>query len=549
MSLDNQTDKNEKTRADMAARLASLDDSAPQNESAAAPEGDPIDSIGAHDTFVSEAPAEFATISAPGVVAGANDGGSPAPEARRKRSKLWIIPVVIVALLAAGYLGGAFYFNDHCLPNTTVDGADVSLKSKAEVASSIESEVSGYAIAVTGDGVELSLSASDLSLGYDGDAYASDVMSRTSAWSWPVELTKTRTYQLQKTVSYDREKVVSALAPFVDESKSAAEATVKNASISYDGASKSFVLNNSGDTHFLNGDAAAEKICSALSSLKTSVELGDDCMSDGDDLSKSVVEANSYLAAAPTLTLTGTTVTEVSADQIASWLKIGDDLSVEIDSDAVTTWCTGDLSKACDTVGASRTYTRPDGKSVTVSGGTYGWNINGADTATQIVDALKSGQKTTIEIPTYSSAATYTPGGQDWGNRYIDVDLAEQHARMYDDSGNLIWESDIVTGDATKSYDTPCGVYTMNSNRASNNVELRGKIDASTGEPEYISYVDYWMPFIGNSYALHDASWRSRFGGTIYQGNGSHGCVNLPVDKAAEIFNLCSVGDIVVVHN
>ena len=36
------------------------------------------------------------------------------------------------------------------------------------------------------------------------------------------------------------------------------------------------------------------------------------------------------------------------------------------------------------------------------------------------------------------------------------------------------------------------------------------------------------------SYGLHDATWRDSFGGTIYQTNGSHGCVNLPY-KMAEI--------------
>ena len=59
----------------------------------------------------------------------------------------------------------------------------------------------------------------------------------------------------------------------------------------------------------------------------------------------------------------------------------------------------------------------------------------------------------------------------------------------------------------------------------------------------------YWIPFIGNSWALHDANWRSRFGGDIYQYAGSHGCVNLPADKAKELFGLCKVGDVVVVHN
>lgn len=508
MSPEAQNPKTEKTRVAMASRLAQLDTI--QVDEPARPSGD--------------------------------EGG-------QRRSKLWIIPVVIVALLVAAYVGVAVYFSDHCLPNTSVDGTDVSGKTKSEIASSIESQLDGYALTVNGNDMVLSLAAADVDLAYDGNAYANDVMSRENPWAWPAVIAQTRSYELQKTVKYDREKVVSALAPYVEKSQASAAAARENASISYDSASASFTLNNGGDTRTLDSDLATNKICAALDALDPEVTLGDECLDAGDDYSKSVAEANAYLAAAPTLTLSGTTVCNVSADMIASWLKINSDLSVEINSDAVTTWCRGDLSKTCDTVGGTRTYTRPDGKSVTVSGGTYGWNINGADTAEQIVSALKSGQKTTIEIPTYSQGAAFVAGGQDWGKRYIDVDLTEQHARMYDDSGNLVWETDVVTGDSTKGYDTPTGVYTMNSNRASDNVELRGKVDPTTNEPEYISYVDYWMPFIDNAYALHDASWRSKFGDTIYQGNGSHGCVNLPTDKAQELFGLCSVGDVVVVHN
>ena len=155
-----------------------------------------------------------------------------------------------------------------------------------------------------------------------------------------------------------------------------------------------------------------------------------------------------------------------------------------------------------------------------------------------------------IEIPTKQTAQTLPDaGGRDWGNRYIDIDLAEQHVRMYDDSGALVWESDCVTGDHSKGHDTPTGVYQLNEYRASGNVELRGAIDPATGKPEYISHVNYWMPFKDNSWALHDADWRSRFGGSIYLTNGIHGCVNLPPDKAKELFGLTKVGDVVTVHN
>ena len=150
----------------------------------------------------------------------------------------------------------------------------------------------------------------------------------------------------------------------------------------------------------------------------------------------------------------------------------------------------------------------------------------------------------------YSQSGQVTPdeGGRDWGNRYIDVDLTEQHVRMYDDSGALIWESDCVSGDSSKGHDTPTGVNQINDNKRSGNVRLSGLDYNGDGQPDYVSYVEYWMPFVQNLVALHDADWRYSFGGTIYQRDGSHGCVNLPVDKAAELYDLCQVGDVVVVH-
>ena len=56
------------------------------------------------------------------------------------------------------------------------------------------------------------------------------------------------------------------------------------------------------------------------------------------------------------------------------------------------------------------------------------------------------------------------------------------------------------------------------------------------------------MPFLGASYGLHDANWRSNFGGDIYKYGGSHGCVNLPPNRTPDLYNMISVGTIVVIH-
>jgi lipoprotein-anchoring transpeptidase ErfK/SrfK len=67
------------------------------------------------------------------------------------------------------------------------------------------------------------------------------------------------------------------------------------------------------------------------------------------------------------------------------------------------------------------------------------------------------------------------------------------------------------------------------------------------------SPVSYWMPFYGGE-GLHDAPWRSNFGpGSNYQPtpgtqiDGTHGCVNLPTDVAAWMWNWAPIGTPVIV--
>ena len=54
------------------------------------------------------------------------------------------------------------------------------------------------------------------------------------------------------------------------------------------------------------------------------------------------------------------------------------------------------------------------------------------------------------------------------------------------------------------------------------------------------------MPFTWDGQGLHDASWRSSFGGSIYSYNGSHGCVNLPVSFASQLYEEAKTGTPVI---
>ena len=47
---------------------------------------------------------------------------------------------------------------------------------------------------------------------------------------------------------------------------------------------------------------------------------------------------------------------------------------------------------------------------------------------------------------------------------------------------------------------------------------------------------------------FHDATWQSSFGGSRYKSHGSHGCINMPKQKAKEMYDLISDGTPVICH-
>lgn len=128
---------------------------------------------------------------------------------------------------------------------------------------------------------------------------------------------------------------------------------------------------------------------------------------------------------------------------------------------------------------------------------------------------------------------------------YVVVSKSEQKIYYYTKYDNLALETSVVTGKLyPKNHDTPTGTWSIRAK--DRNVTLKGLED--DGKTKYESFVRYWMPFIGNSWGLHDADWRGSFGGTIYKYNGSHGCVNMPVSKAGQLYEMIKIGTLVRVQ-
>lgn len=196
------------------------------------------------------------------------------------------------------------------------------------------------------------------------------------------------------------------------------------------------------------------------------------------------------------------------------------------------------LGKKYNTYGKTRKFkSTKDGK-VTIKGGIMGWWIQEDATVKQLNKLLKNKKSKNVE-PVYRNVAAQH-GKDDIGNTYVEVSIKRQQLWFYK-NGKLKMESKIVSGKLTKDRKTTVGVHRVYGKQ-------RDRYLGTMAVQGYHSFVHYWMPFNWDGQGFHDATWRSKFGGNIYQTGGSHGCVNLPYSFAEKLYGEIEIGTPVVIY-
>lgn len=482
---------------------------------------------------------------------------APKAEPKKKRStgKVVGITLLVIALvLGAVYGAGAFFFSSHAYPNTTLGTEDVSMKSNQQIADIVESIVSNYTVTTTGAGTHFAFSMKDAGVDVNGEAVAEKALGMYSPWRWPLELTEHHDVTDSMTNSANAGGLEQLVTDTVNKYNETGTDPV-NASIVYDSDARTYVIEPEKSGTKLDPAKVLEAVDTAVATMSATATLSEDdyikaAVTQEDPQLRAAAEtASNYVRANIDLVLgsDATPAGNINGDQISQWVILTDGVNVGFNEEEMDRWLK-EYADGLDTIGSERTYTRPDGAVFTVSGGTYGWEVDSQALVDQVREAILGGQQLTITVPTFSEGYIYPAekGQPEWG-KYIDVSIGEQYARCYDTEGNLIWESAIVSGSPDGKHDTPYGVYSLLNKQAP--AVLKGEIQEATGQPEYETQVAYWMPFTYQGHGFHDATWQPDFGGSRYaDGWGSHGCVNLPYGKAEELYSLIDIGNAVVIH-
>ena len=456
-------------------------------------------------------------------------------KSRRKAGKIALIVILcILAACAAAWFGAARFFKDHYYPRTSINGQDISLKDEAAGEELLKKQAEDYVLAVHDrDGRVSYFNAGDFDYTYDSDGTARRLLDGQDSLLWPRYIFQQHEYSADLPVKWD-EKKLEALISAMDCFKEENITKPKNAYIEDTDKGWEIIPEVEGNQPIK--EQVIADIKKAVAARTAVLELGSQdytaptIRSDDPTLQAKMETADKFRRMTITYKVPGGT-RKLDGDTISSWLSFDKDGNVTVDEGKVADYAQ-QLAYTYNTYGDKRQFKTTKGDTITIGGGDYGWIVDKAAEAKQLKADIEKGESVERE-PCWEQKA-FTDTEDDIGKTYIEVDYSSQHMWYYK-NGSLVLDADIVTGNNSIGNGSPDGVFKVIS-------RIR---DTTLQGEDYSSPVQYFMPFAYNV-GFHDASWRSSFGGSIYLSSCSHGCVNMPADKAKQLFDSVEPGTPVI---
>ena len=461
-----------------------------------------------------------------------------------KKAMLITIGAVVTTILAI-YFGLAFYYSERFLMNTTVNGTECAGKTVKEVEKMMQTSVEEYVLTLEErHGITEEIEGVDIGIKYNGVNVISDAMERQNAFLWIKALFEKKNITAKIDFEYDAKKLDEVIGKLECLKEEKQVTPISATPVYQDGA---FGIEEEVYGTLIDSEQLYKTIRQSIDAMEDTIDLVEkNCYvpptytKDSPEVIDARDALNTCLAAEITYSLDGIVV-KVDKEKIANWISVDENLTVIVDENQVRAF-TDTLGSHYNTPNTALDLTTPTGKVVNIANARLGRVVGSAAECAELIEEIKGGQVITRE-PLFSQGAT--PGGEPvWGTTYLEVDISEQHM-WYIVDGQVAFESDVITG--SPGRDTPAGIFTILEKMR--NKTLVGNIVPSTGQPEYRTPVSYWMRVTWSGVGFHDATWQPAFGGQLYrQGYGSHGCINMPFNNVAALYNMVNVGCPVVIH-
>ncbi|MBP3815516.1 MAG: L,D-transpeptidase/peptidoglycan binding protein [Firmicutes bacterium] len=456
-----------------------------------------------------------------------------------KRFKGKILAFILLPICAI-YFGGVILFHNVFLPNTSFDGKSFSFKKPEAISEAMMEDTNMRAIVLKEiDGEETISLGKDIGYSKTATAPTNGWINKSRSWIWPKYLFAENALDGKVNIEYNEERFLEA----VDNLKAMDEKTVrkpKDAFLERQGSVYKIVPEDDGN------EIIKEKL---LEVLKQGIdenaqelvldELG--CYtkaairSDDPGLNETYEKYKAINFQKISLDMTGDTIVLETPDILEKFYKDN-----QVSKEQVEKFVE-DLQAKYDTYEEQRPFTNSYGYEIMVGtwADTYGFLLDEEATFEMLYKLLKEKKSEDTKPVWEAEGSVRKSNGSDIGDTYIEVCLADQVLWAYVD-GKCVLSTNVVTG-MYKKFDTPKGVFQILQKNT--DTHLKGEEKLPDGKVEkWDSFVNYWMALTWTGVGLHNAPWRSAFGGNIYNGNGSHGCINMSYDAAQYLYNNFSHG-------
>ncbi|UNK70013.1 L,D-transpeptidase family protein [Microbacterium sp. H1-D42] len=445
--------------------------------------------------------------------------GPSEPTPKKRRIGLWVGLGAGALLLAAAGASTILI-----APGTTVAGASVGWMTPGMAADVISDRVATTEVELTGAGDDAQLQGADLGASVDAQALAEQAFADRPMWNlgaWMGEPV-TATVVLDADAA-DRALRATVPTSFVDPT----EATVV-----FDEATAKYVATPAESGTGISVDALT-------TAFNTAVSDGDATFTFSGDATDVAPQITDEKAAATVEQLNGMLATigfyvgkertvPVAPAVAASWLTVeavDGELQVSADSTKIQT-VVDSLAKAVDRAPVPATTIVDSGGQVlrTEAKGVTGRELGETSgVASDFAAGLEKGDAvfplTVSETPFETTAVA----------RSLTVDISDQRTYLVE-NGNVVRSWAVSTG-------LPGTATDLGHFRVRAHVPMQDMKGTNADGSKYVTKDVPWVTYFNGDEAFHGTYWHTNFGNRM-----SHGCVNMPIDVAKQVFDLAPSG-------
>lgn len=455
---------------------------------------------------------------------------------KSKKKKRRIKFIVFLGLISSIYILTTIYFSKRFYFGSKINNINIAGKTVEEATKEITDNIDNYMLTIEDvSGKEEKILGKDILLGYDKESdKVQNIKDKQNPFQWFTSLFTEDNYEVKEILVFDEELLKNKINE-ISFNEEVIES--KNPQFKYNGSNYEVIPEVYGTN--IDKELLYNKVVQAIDNSKEYINLKDEeCYIkpkytvESPEIEEIKNLLDKYVSSKVVYNF-GDSSEVIDGSIINTWISVDNNLNINFNESKMNEFLYN-MGKKYNTIGITRSFNTSLGTVATVSGGDYGWLMDNSNEIISLIEIIKSGSTETKE-PTYlQSGASRT--GNDFGNTYVEINLTTQQLWFYK-NGELITESPVVTGNTSTNCGTPQGVYILKYKQR--DTILRGA--------DYESKVSYWMPFNGGI-GLHDATWRSSFGGNIYTYDGSHGCINLPFAVAEKIYGNIEAGTAIICY-